>query len=373
MQINETQGISTGLLKISSELSDIIGDLFFAYYPHYANGINSFKYPFLQNNVHKKDTVFGRRVVLETTIDPKWNDGDASVWLSNYTKFYIDICYYKNVKYKNSIRPLEGLYSSHQILSSGKSRGIVTICIDTYDDINFENDIYYVYLTDTVRVNSMDSDFLTNYIQHEMQHLHIAKNFHNNKNNIKDQEYNKAYNKIIRCMDMHGMTSVFAEAIYKYCIQTEYQAHLNQFYAQYNKKQLNSSKIYRDAVKDLEYFRTVKIPDYAYNTIYTNLYNPYMVLFPNLQKYSSFAKQEFVEHLKKRLIYRINKFIIAMHRATTVSEVLDRWDFRYRFWGNGRQHNNICSLNEAQTEWDRMFDEYKLRFQKKDSFFQSYL
>lgn len=373
MQIYETQGISTGLLKISSTLSNIISDLFFTYYPHAGSSVRNFSYPYLQDKIHKKDTVNGRRVVLETTIDPKWNNGDASAWLSNYTKIYVDICYYKTIEHKDSIRPLEGLYSSYRILSSGKSRGIVTICIDTYDDINFENDIFYAYITDTVRLNAIDSDFLTSYIQHELQHLHISKNFHNDVDSIKDQEYNTAYNKIVNCMNMHGMTSVFAEAIYKYCIQTEFQTHLNQFYAQYNKKDLKSSKIYRDALKDLDFFKTVEIPDYAYNTIYANLYRPYMTLFPNLQKYSSVAKQEFVEHLKNRLIYRINKFIFAMHRAVTVSEALDRWDCWYRFWGSGLCSTRYNSLTESQNVWDNMFDKHRLAFQKKDLFFQSYL
>ena len=373
MQINETQGISTGLLKISLTLSNIISDLFLAYYPHTGSSVINFRYPYLQDKIHKKDTVSGRRVVLETTIDPKWNNGDASAWLSNYTKIYVDICYYKTIEHKDRIRPLEGLYSSYRILSSGKSRGILTICIDTYDDINFENDIFYVYITDTARLNAIDSDFLTSYIQHELQHLHISKNFHNDVDSIKDQEYNTAYNKIVNCMNIHGVTSVFAEAIYKYCIQTEFQAHLNQFYAQYNKKDLKSSKIYRDALKDLDFFKTVEIPDYAYNTIYANLYRPYMTLFPNLQKYSSVAKCEFVEHLKKRLIYRINKFIFAIHKAVTVSEALDRWDYRYRFWGSGLCSTRYNSLTESQNAWDNRFDKHRLAFQKKDPFFQSYL
>ena len=44
MQINETQGISTGLLKISLTLSNIISDLFLAYYPHTGTSVINFRY-----------------------------------------------------------------------------------------------------------------------------------------------------------------------------------------------------------------------------------------------------------------------------------------------------------------------------------------
>lgn len=369
--INEAQGVSLGLKKIADELSDIITDLFFAYYPHSAY---HFSYDNLKRHVHKKEYISGTRIVLETTIDPKWNDKDASVWLSNFTKIIIDICYYKTKRNTDSIRPLEGCHASYRKMSD-KVRGIITVSVDSYDDINQEYDTPLVYLSPNVSIDPFDNKAFSSYIQHELQHLHVDKNMHNDRNNAQDVNYNKAYDRINTCIQMHGLTSKFAHAIYKYCIDTEFQAHLNQFYNQYNKVNLNSSDQYRKTKEDLEYFKNLEIPEYAYNAIYKNLYDAYMTLFPNLRKFKASEKVAFVNHLKKRIIYRINKMIYCIHKATTVNEQLSDWSKSIKLWGSGLvpSANRVDEIYNNLTErQQRLEDLRRMRLQNKDNFFELY-
>ena len=100
-----------------------------------------------------------------------------------------------------------------------------------------------------------------------------------------------------------------------------------------------------------------------------------MTLFPNLRKFKASEKVAFVNHLKKRITYRLNKMIYCMHKATTVNEQLADWGKSIRLWGSGlvpstnRVDERYNNLTERQ---QRLEDLRRMRLQNKDDFFDLY-
>lgn len=298
MKLFEKQGITDNISSLINNLSnDIIQCA-------NINNENIFfiKKHFVKRNIKITKTKYGYYISFIISSD---KENTNISWLNNNTKIVVkcidcdDYNEYlvKNNKFKNNAK--------HSLDDVNTSLGIITLNIFRINVFEDEYKMIYSYFNNKI----LSKDEVSSIIRHELNHMRKQIINDNTFNN----EYNNAYADLINLINGNSLISEIAHAFYMICIRDERNAHIEQFYQEYDGKNLSSSSVFIKLSKYeklIDFLIRRKNDNKFITQIYKYFYHIFSILFGIKSNNETDFFIKLIKYLSsnidimKRLIYR---------------------------------------------------------------------
>lgn len=310
MELFERLGITGGVGELMRGIDNILTN--FAIVCKRYDTLKKVRYFFPYSEMADSIQLIGeddrwQRFLLSFRIDPEANHTN---WLSNDTVINAAV-----TKYDPQLYEEENFINSRFRIKDGQSVGELNIVIDTvYGSDDF------IFTAGNFEINLKKPFLFIPLLQHEFNHMQKSTDFDSSA-------YDNAYRRIVQLMKNNSVSGNVAYAIYRYCIRDERSAFVNQFYKEYDFKDLRSSEIYCQAVSDYKYYFSFlnnlipetrqKVCDRLYELFYQIVRTIFKGQFPAVQDSKVFT-DELTGFILKNIDISIKKM-----KKTAVEQKLD--------------------------------------------------
>lgn len=230
-------------------------------------------------------------------------------WLNNNTKIIIkcidciDYSDYINKKFNFKNNSRKELDENNTVL------GYITLNIfriNVYED-EF-NTVYYYFNNEILSKNNISA-----VIRHELNHMRkpISDDI------VSHKLYNESYMQLLGLINGNSIISEIAYAFYMVCIRDERNAHIEQFYQEYNGKSLQSSNTYNKLIKN-EKLLNFLIRRKDDNKFIIQIYNTFSDIFKILFGIKFNNENDFYDKLINHLYNNIQIMKKLIYRAANL-------------------------------------------------------